>query len=63
MEGFVLLVQPYYLQIFSSALSESQNWHGVETNEKENNNFSDDDSFRAYFDSVAEKIASVDPDW
>ena len=63
MEGFVLLVQPYYLQIFSSALTESQNWLGVETDEKVNNNFSDDDSFRAYFDSVAEKIASVDPDW
>ena len=63
MEGFVLLVQPYYLQILSSALSESQNRHEVETNEKVNNIFSDDGSYRAYFDSVAEKIASVDPDW
>ena len=27
MEEFVLLVQPYYLQILSSALSESQNRH------------------------------------
>ena len=63
MEGFVLLVQPYYLQILSSALSESQNRHGVETNEKGNNVFSGVGSYRAYFDSVAEKIASVDPDW
>ena len=63
MEGFVLLVQPYYLQILSSALSESQNRHGVETNEKVNNIFSAVGSYHAYFDSVQEEIASVDPDW
>ena len=63
MEGFVLLVQPNYLQILSSALSESQNRHGVATNEKVNNIFSGDGSYHAYLNSVEEEIASVDPDW
>jgi hypothetical protein len=65
MEGFVLLVQPYYLLIFSSAYSSPSRGTKVETKGKffSRSFFPNDDLYRAYFDTEEEEIASVDPDW